>query len=254
MVPRHDPACNRDRRDARRAAGAHGLACRDHRNSQARLADRADPGRPDRHDDDRPCADRAARRWRDRGRRARASHSVRRLRARHGAGVSGRAPHRTGLRRAQASHGAPRAARGSMGRRDARRSDQYRAALGRGDPHGGRPIIGHGGACRALSRRLGLVDDPRLVLHRAAQLHGRGQSSGTGAMDHARGNSGQCLARLCADPRRLRPAAPRSARRGAGDHRGQSCDVCRRNLGLLHLPPVQEVSRARAASGGRTGS
>ena len=43
----------------------------------------------------------------------------------------------------------------------------------------------------------------------------------------------------------LRPAAPRPARRRACDHDRQYRHVRRRGLGLLRLPPVQEVSRAR---------
>src|SRR5262249_34955039 len=51
MVPRHDVAGNHHGGHARSAAGARGLARRDRRNGQARVAHRADPTRPDRHDD-----------------------------------------------------------------------------------------------------------------------------------------------------------------------------------------------------------
>ena len=47
----------------------------------------------------------------------------------------------------------------------------------------------------------------RLVLHRAAQFHGRGEPPGAGTVDHARRDPGQRAARLCADLWRVRAAA-----------------------------------------------
>ena len=97
----------------------------------------------------------------------------------------------------------------------------------------------------ALSRRARLVPDPGLVVHRAARLHGRGQPAGAGALDHACRDSGQCAARLCADLRRVRPAAARPARRRPRDHDRQPRHVRRRDLGLLCAPAVPQISRAR---------
>jgi MATE family multidrug resistance protein len=68
---------------------------------------------------------------------------------------------------------------------------------GRGHSHYGRAIICHSGPRRPLSDRAGMVDDPGLVLHRSAQLHGRGQSSGTGAVGHHRCHPNKRAARLC---------------------------------------------------------
>ena len=195
MVPRHDIA--RNHHCIRAARRSRHLAHGDHRDGKARLADRADPARPDRHDDDRPRAHRATGSGRSRGRRPCAPDPVPRLRARHGAGVRRRAVDRPGLRRAQASHGAARVAGGTLGGRAARRPGQCGAALGRGHSHVGRAIARHRGARRPLSRRAHVVDDSGLVLHRAPQLHGRGQSSGAGAVGDARRHPGQWPARLC---------------------------------------------------------
>src|SRR5215510_2205834 len=120
MVPRDDVAGNHHGGHARSAAGARGLARRDHRNGQARVADRADPARPDRHDDDRPRAHWAARRRRHRRRRARAPDPVRRIRARDGTGFRRRTIGGAGVRRTRPSHGPPLAAGGTLGRGDAR--------------------------------------------------------------------------------------------------------------------------------------
>ena len=90
-----------------------------------------------------------------------------------------------------AAHGAPRAAGRPVGRSADRRPDQYCAALGRDHPARIRAGERDRGACRALSARADLVDDPGLVLHRAAQLHGRGQSPGAGAVGDAGGDPGQ---------------------------------------------------------------
>src|SRR5262245_15364104 len=113
--------------------------------------------------------------------------------------VSAVAPLAAGLRRTRPSHGPPLAAGGTLGRGDARRSRQCCTALGRGHSRHGRAVICDGGARRPLSDRIGMVDDPGLVLHRVAQLHGRGQSSGTGAAGHHRCHPREWTARLCPD-------------------------------------------------------
>jgi hypothetical protein len=254
MVPRHDIAGNHHRRRIGGAERARGLARRNHRHGQARLADGDDAARPGRHDDDRPCPHRAARRCRHRRGQPRAADPVRRLRVRHGSGVRGRPTGGASLRREGAAHGAPRAARGPVGRRDDRRPGQHRAALGRGHSPGRRAIVANRSAGGPLSRRIGVVDDPRLVLHRAAQLHGRGQSSRAGAVDHARRHSLERPARVCAHLRRLRAAAARSARGRARDHDHQSRHVRGRALDLLYPAPIQEIPRARRLLAGRLGA
>ena len=83
LLPRHPLWCramtlprNHDGGHLRAAGRSLCLAHRDRRHGEARLADGADPARPDRHDDDRSRADRPARRRR-RGRgRARAPDPV----------------------------------------------------------------------------------------------------------------------------------------------------------------------------------
>ena len=108
----------------------------------------------------------------------------------------------------------------------------------RADARGGRSRT-------ALPRRNGVVPGPGLVLHGAAQLHGRGEPAGAGALDHACRDPGECAARLCADLRGVRAAAPRAARRRPCDHDRQHRHVRRGGLGLLRAPAVPQVSRAR---------
>ena len=239
------------RRSAQRLARV-ALARRDHRDGQARVADRADAARPGRDDDHRSGADRPSRRHRHRRGRAGANRAVCRLRARHGHCLGGGAAGGAGLRRARAAHGAPRAARRPVGRGAARRADDGAAVSGRRHPAGARPERRD----RALAGRYlwpRLVPDAGLVVHRAARLHGRGQPAGAGAVDHAGRDPDQRAARLCADLWRVRLSRTRSARRRRRHHARQHRHVHRRLCGLLCAAAVQEISACSAASGAWTG-
>ena len=254
MVPRHDPTPDHDGGRLRAAGRALCLANRDRRDGEARLADGADAARPDRHDDDRSGADRPARRCRRGLGRARAPDPVPRIRVRHGPRLGGGDARSAGLWRARAADGAPLAAHGPVGGGDPRRPDQRHPVVGRGDPARGRADARGGGARRPLSGRSCLVDDPGLVLHRVAQLHERGQPPRAGALDHAGGDPAQRAARLRADPRVLRAAAPRPARRRARHHIRQSLHVRRGGVGVLRAATRSRNTACSAASGGWTGS
>ena len=65
------------------------------------------------------------------------------------------------------------------------------AVLGRGHSAGAGPGARDRRTGRALPARSGLVPDPGLDFHGAAQLHERGQQARAGAVDHARGHPPQ---------------------------------------------------------------
>ena len=117
---------------------------------------------------------------------------------RHGHRVGGRAARRAGLRRAPAAHGAPRAARRPVGRRHPRRAAHLVQLWG------GELLValGQSRESAALAERYlarhGVVPGAGLVLHGAAQLHGRGEPAGARAVDHARRDPGQ---RACSPTR-----------------------------------------------------
>ena len=204
---RHDDAGSDIGRGRASAGGQRGLARRDDRDGQARAADRAHAARPDRHDDERSRADRPARRQGGRGRRARAHRAVHRCSCSAWGIVSAVAP------LAAQYYGArqPRMVRRAL-RVGLWASVILGAPLTLAQLWGGELLLALGQSARAPAladrylARHGLVPDPGLVLHGAAQLHGRGEPSGARALDHARGDPGQCFARLRADLRGVRPA------------------------------------------------
>ena len=197
------------------------------RDAVARGADGADAARPDRDDDHRPRADRPARRRR-RGRGgARPYGADGRLHARHRL-VSAVAPLAAqAYRRAHAAAGPRLAARRAVGGADRRHPADGEPVLRRTDAAGRGPGPAHRTARRQLSARAGVVAGAGLDLHRAAQLHGRGEPAGAGAVDHVRRGAAQRPARLCADQRRVRPAAAGDLRRRSRHHDRLGRDVRR---------------------------
>src|SRR4029077_1648313 len=97
-------------------------------------------------------------------------------------------------------------------------ADDDVSTLWRRDPAPARPS-GHFGTPRAtLSARPGVGRDTGAVADRHPWLHGRAQSPGAGAVDHACRDSDQRAAVLSLDLRRVGIAAARPVRRGPRHH------------------------------------
>ena len=75
---------------------------------------------------------------------------------------------------------------------DPRRAAHLGAVVGRRTAGRARAVARERGARGALSARHGVVPGAGLDLHGAAQLHERGEPAGARALDHARGDPGQC--------------------------------------------------------------
>ena len=139
----------------------------------------------------------------------------------------------------------PRAARRPVGRAHDFAAADGAAVLGRADPADAGPDASDGASCAGISRRPGLDHPSGAVVHGDPRLHERDQPPGAGALDHAGCDPRQRAAGLHPAVRRVRPAAARPVRRGAGNLHRQFRHVpgCRM---VCHVPPaVPEVSRVR---------
>ena len=160
--------------------------------------------------------------------------------------LGGGAARRAGLRRAAAAHGAPRVARRTVGRGHSRRAAHRRRSSG-----AARSCVALGQSREAaeLAQRylfgIAWCLVPGWCFMALRNFMGAVNRPEPGALDHACGDPGECAARLCADLRRVRPAAARSARRRPCDHDRQHRHVRRGDLGVLRAPAVPQISRAR---------
>ena len=184
------------------------LAHRGARHDETRNSARADAARADRDDDDRDLI--LIGRLGDQAVAAAAlGHAVLFTAFMRGSWPcrSGRAACLAGVRRAQAAHGAPRAARRHVGGRHDRRAAHR---LGLLHTEKVLMLLGQTPELSALAGRyldgMAWSMTPAWLFIALAQLHEFAQPAAARAVDHARGDPGQRLTRLFSDLRRCRHA------------------------------------------------